>query len=460
MAVKTLALAGLFCTAALAQWTNTSLAVAPAAAELDCSPSSPDGLQPECWKHLNVSDYITKWLAANGTKADCDTLGFAQCFLAFNGYGGRTCNTLSRETCDAFETVGNAAAYTSPQQFYTLWNIYAISQFFNQFSEALWNGHALAADTIGDIVATISPNTDPDVPSTLLWTTISGGFWLVAASGLNPLFALVATGMAVTTGMSSFFMSSIAGSSNARFITLGQVGSSLAQLIIDYQGSLEKALKELQGNSTLFIAAAEPGGFSARAITSLNIQSEALYHDLQLFILSQALKANGIVSTRSTGVNVLEFAPQTLGSISCPGLGPAGNCYQFWLDPETNNTYALHNPKEYKHDHVDMMNKIYDKKWANLSEIFKVEDCQGKDPSFDGKSKVTCLANHGFCEYNYTNARNPAFGSGFQIASEEFTNCGSDKNWGRPCSSWVSSVMVPMSYLGPLLTYEYAWCRD
>ncbi|KAK0369637.1 hypothetical protein CPAR01_08061 [Colletotrichum paranaense] len=446
---------GLLSTVVLGSPPETAIA----ARAFDCSPGSETGLKPECWAQLNVSDYITKWLAENGTKADCDNLGFAQCFLAFNGYGGRTCDTLTRDTCAAFETAGVDAAYSSPQQFYTLWNIYAISQFFNQFSEALWNGHTLAADTIGDIVATVSPSTDPEVPSNLLWTSISGGFWMAAVGAFaNPLLAGVATGMAVVTGMSSFFMSSVAGSSNSRFITLGEIGSSLAQLIIDYQGSLEGALKELQGNSTLFLAATEPGGFSQRAVTSLNLQSTELYHDLQLYILSLSLKANGIVSTRSTGVNALDYAPDTNGAVSCPGLGPAGNCYQFWIDPDTGDSYALHNPKDWKNDYVDVLNKIHDKNWANLSEIFKVEDCQGKDPSFDGKTKVTCLASHGFCEWDYVDQDTVTKS---RTANKQFTNCDNDKSWGTLCDWMNGGLVMPEAYLGPLFKFqEPAWCRE
>ncbi|KAK2060545.1 hypothetical protein LY76DRAFT_675993 [Colletotrichum caudatum] len=451
MAIRTSLPIALLCSTALASTPQGSLV----ARELDCSPSSSTGLKAGCWAQLNVSDYITKWLAENGTKADCDTLGFAQCFLVFNGYGGRTCNTLTRDTCEGFETTG--ATYYSPQQFYTLWNIYAIYQFFNQYSEALWNGHSLASDTIGDIVATVSPSADPDVPSTLLWTAISGGFWLAAASGANPVLGLIATGMAVVTGMSSFFMTSVADSANSRFVTLGQIGSSLADLVLDYQNGLQDSLKELQSNSTLFLAAAAPGGFSERAATSLNLESVSLYHDLQLYTLSLALKANGIVSARSTGVNALEFAPKTNGAISCPELGPAGNCYQFWIDPDTNNTYALHNRNDIQNTYVDALNKIHDKGWADLSEVFKVEDCTGKDPSFDGK-KVTCLASHGYCEYDYTDQDTLAKVRG---AKKQFTNCDNDKEWGYLCNWMYGGVLLPQSYLGPLLTLsKSAWCRS
>lgn len=31
-----------------------------------------------------METYITEWMAANGTAAGCDELGFAQCYLQFN----------------------------------------------------------------------------------------------------------------------------------------------------------------------------------------------------------------------------------------------------------------------------------------------------------------------------------------------------------------------------------------
>lgn len=421
---------------------------------LDCSPSSTAGLQPDCWAQLNVSTYINDWLAANGTAADCENLGFAQCFLQYNGYGGRTCNLLSRGTCDSFETTGAEAAYASPQQFYALWNIYGIYQFFNQFSEALSNGASLAGATIDDIVATVSPPTDASSPNTLMWTAISGGFWMLAATPLGPFSALTFTGLAVVTGMSGFFMSSISGTSTERFILLGDIGSELATLVTEYQTSLEAALQELQNNSTLFLAAAEPGGFSTRAVTSLNTQSVDIFHDLQLYILSEALKANKIVSAKSTDIIALDVATNT-DAIDCPGLGPAGNCYQYWVDEEAGSTYALHNTDDwgFDRDSVTILNKVVDSNWANLSEIFKVEDCQGKQPGFDG-TKVSCLATHSYCEWDYASH---VIGGNWK----QWTNCDNDSKWGTQCSSWTTSYLVPEgSYIGPAIADGQLTCKS
>ncbi|RDW56640.1 hypothetical protein BP5796_13105 [Coleophoma crateriformis] len=448
----TLLPAVLLCTTTLAFPTSSDGSLVRKAT-LDCSPSSTAGIQPECWAQLNVTNYINEWMVANSTAANCDTLGFAQCFLEFNGFGGRTCNLLTRGTCDAFETI--SATYYSPQQFYALWNIYAIYQYFNQFSEGLSNAESLASDTVGKIVSTISPAvTEPQTPSTLLWTVLSGGFWLIAASPVTPALAIINTGLAVVTGMSSFFMNAISGTANSRFVALGEISSELAQLVIDYQASLETALTHLQGNSTLFIAAAEPGGFSSRAVTSLNLQSINLFHDLELFVISLALQANGIVSARSTGVNVVDFAPSTNGAIDCPSLGVTSNCSQFWYDEAAGNTYALHNPNDWGNQYTDVLSAIQDNQWANLSEIFQVENCAGKQPGFDG-TKVSCLATHNYCEWAYQNQIDPYAAN---AAKKQFENCNNDGTWGYACSSFTIGLEVPQSYLGPLLTNDQYYC--
>jgi hypothetical protein len=178
---------------------------------------------------------------------------------------------------------------------------------------------------------------------------------------------------------------------NDRFIQLGNIGSSLAKLVESYQQNILDSVKEIQGDHELFLAACGEGGFSQRVTTSLTIQASTLYRQLQLFILSSALKANGIVSSRSTGINAMDVARDT-GAISCDGLSPGGNCNQWWIDAEAKNTYAFHNPNDWRNTHIELTMAIHDEGWADLAEVFKVEDCAGKAPEFDGTTLgITCL---------------------------------------------------------------------
>jgi len=82
---------------------------------VDCSPNSSSGLKAECWKSLNVDQYIQDWMKANGTAADCANLGFAQCYLQFNGLTTTTCDLITSDTCPP---PSSTDVYSSDQHFY------------------------------------------------------------------------------------------------------------------------------------------------------------------------------------------------------------------------------------------------------------------------------------------------------------------------------------------------------
>lgn len=179
--------------------------------------------------------------------------------------------------------------------------------------------------------------------------------------------------------------------SNQRFVQLGQVGASLTAMVENYQGNLLKTVQEVQRNHEVFIKACNTGGFSQRITTSLTIQSSELYRTLQLFILSTALKANGLVSSRSTGVNALTYAAE-IDAISCDALSSVSTCNQWFVDEATGNTYALHNPNDRRNTHIDLLVAIIDNGWAIMDQLFKVENCQGSEPAFDSSTLgMNCL---------------------------------------------------------------------
>ncbi|KAH8733749.1 hypothetical protein BGZ61DRAFT_514997 [Ilyonectria robusta] len=425
--------------------------------DVDCSSSSSTGLKAECWAALDMNKYITDWVAANGTDANCEALGFAQCFLQFNGFTGLTCNLITSDTCTPFQT-NSPEKYDSQQQFYALWNIYTIYQFFNQYSQALSNGASLAGQTIDAIVAKVAPPVEAPASTSTLMKVLGSTLNVVSIfTGVVPGASGVAVGF-IRSGLGAAFDLSgklgetlgVTQTADDRFTQLGDIGSSLAGLVEDYQSNLLKTVQEIQGNHTLFLAAAGDGGFSQRVTTSLTIQSSQLYKQLQLFVLSTALKANGIISSRSTGVKVLEFAKET-GDISCEAFSEGGNCNQWWFDEAAGSTYALHNPKDWENTHIDLTFAIVDNGWATLDQIFKIEDCAGKEPTFDTATLgITCMANHNWCEWNYSDTPR---------ADPQFTNCDNDGEWGTLCGSFQNGIKVPESYLGPMLKISGGTCK-
>ncbi|SCN92222.1 uncharacterized protein FFB20_12062 [Fusarium fujikuroi] len=432
---------------------------APADPGVDCSPSSSTGLKPECWKALDMEKYINDWVTENGTKANCDELGFAQCYLQFNGFTGLTCNLITSDTCPPFNTK-DVSKYDSNQQFYALWNIYTVYQFFNQYSRALSNGASLAGQTIDAIVAKVAPPVEANTPTSDLMNILGSTLGIVSIfTGLVPGDAGVGVGF-IRAGLSAAFdLSGKLGetltktqTANDRFLQLGDIGSGLAKLVEAYQNNLLETVKLVQGDHTIFIAACQDGGFSQRVTTSLTIQASTLYRQLQLFILSSALKANGIVSAKSTGLNAQTRATDTGGAISCDALDPAGNCNQWWIDGA--DTYALHNPNDWRNNQIELTKAIVDEGWATLADVFKVEDCAGKEPTFNGKELgVTCLATHNWCEWNYQDSPS------LSRSEPQWKNCDNDDKWGTLCGSFQNGLEIPESYLGPLLNSDQTWCK-
>ncbi|KAI6777835.1 uncharacterized protein J7T54_001385 [Emericellopsis cladophorae] len=430
----------------------STVAASPVGRELDvdCSPDSSSGLKPECWAALEMDKYITDWMAANGTAAGCDTLGFAQCYLQFNGLTTLTCDRITSSTCPP---PSSRFTYSSNQHFYALWNIYAVYQFFTQYSQALSNGASLAGQTVDKIVATVAPPIEAQQPASSLMNILGSTLGVASLfTGAIPGDAGTILGL-IQTGLSQALLAKknlpetlVKPSQTAddRFIQLGDIGSSLANLVKDYQNNLLETVASIQRDHTLFTAACGQGGFSQRVTASLTIQSAQLYRQLQLFILSSALKANGIVSAKSTGVDALQFATQT-DEISCTALSPGGFCNQWWLDGE-GNTYSFHNPGDTRNTHIELTKTIVQEEWATLDQVFQIEDCAGKEPEFDAASLgVRCIATHGFCEWNYQ----PTYAE--TRREPQFKNCPNDPKWGYLCSSWENRLLVPESYLGPLL---------
>lgn len=87
--------------------------------------------------------------------------------------------------------------------------------------------------------------------------------------------------------------------------------------------------------------------------TSLTVQANDLYKQLQQYVLSEALKANGVVSTLSAGKDPRQVADDT-GEISCDAFTSGGNCNQWYYDEAEGNTYAFHNPSSKRRNIIQL----------------------------------------------------------------------------------------------------------
>ncbi|KAH9843461.1 hypothetical protein Tdes44962_MAKER07358 [Teratosphaeria destructans] len=442
--------------------------------EMDCSPSSHDGLQMECWDYLNMTGYIREWVAENGTEAGVADKGFAQAYLSWSGYTGQTCNLITSETCTSPET--KDTEYMNHQQFYVLWNIYAVHQFFNQYTAALTSSLPIAASRLGKIVDLVAPDVEHNTAAhhwwevmtlLLFYLTIFVGptSWMIsevaniaAAAILNGVWAARAT-----PSLAKIYQG-YTQTAQTRFYNLANIENDLGDMVSAQQKRISDEVRAAQDDVDSFLALTSPGGFSERVTVDVTDQSASLYKAMELFTLTEAMKANGVVIAKSPNTDPRYF-DAVRKQIKCPGFGPAGNCYNFWYDTATNATYAFHNPRSAVQNYTELINFIWDNKIVeDMAEIFKVEDCSGKEPSLDkGATAVKCAMNAKVCEYDYPKYPDDFDETTLQYAvANQFRNCGKDTSWGRHCDGWLltgEKFHLPFSYLGPLLYYQSWYCR-
>ncbi|KAF2771592.1 hypothetical protein EJ03DRAFT_381122 [Teratosphaeria nubilosa] len=239
-----------------------------------------------------------------------------------------------------------------------------------------------------------------------------------------------------------------------RFTALATIDADLADIVADYQKKVLNEVRLIQDNVESFLAMCGPGGFSQRVNLPLTDQSANIYRSLELFVLSEALTASGVVIVKSVGID-----PRTVPANYCPGLGPAGNCFSWWYDEKNGNTYTLHDPKKGSRDWTDLINYIWDEKLvADMAVIFRNEDCQGKTmpPAFELDNpdpSQMCLITVKNCEAYYA--------TGEQGQSlKQFKNCDKDKTFFTDCNEAITfhKRKLPISYLGPFL-HKGTFCR-
>ncbi|KAH9845040.1 hypothetical protein Tdes44962_MAKER06899 [Teratosphaeria destructans] len=413
-----------------------------------------------------MTGYIREWVAEHGEEEGIKDKGFAQAYLSWSHENTPTCNLITSNTCTQ---PSSNAKYENYQQFYTLWNIFAVYQYWNQYYSALTDSEARATAKLQKIVDMVAPPVEKalSVPE---WYTIFGMGLYWATTIISPLTTLSGASAVPAAGISLILNGVWSAravmpqgypkakeptqTAQSRFGSLADVGSKLADMVEDWQKQTVTDVRSMQDNVDAFIALCEPGGFSQRVTLSLPDQSTALYKGLELFILAAGMTANGVVVAKSTGINPKEVATRT-GEIQCPDFGPSGSCNNWWYDPKSGNSYAFHDTTNHKRDFTELVNWLWDEKIVeNLGEIFENEACSGKEPSLDSPDlNVLCPFNAKNCEYNYDRHVKDQ-------RAKQWMNCDNDPFWMKPCHDHDEEVAVlPLSYLGPLL-HKDNYCRQ
>lgn len=105
-----------------------------------------------------------------------------------------------------------------------------------------------------------------------------------------------------------------------------------------------------------------------------------------------------------------------------------GVCDNWWIDPATNDSYALFNLGNMEENYFDLMNTMFSEGWTTGEDLFLGSDIcadnqygigwgfQGPYPSIDSLTLETnCFPNLRVCIWNQTN--NPAMKDGYEFLS-------------------------------------------
>ncbi|KAF8253264.1 hypothetical protein K440DRAFT_643241 [Wilcoxina mikolae CBS 423.85] len=369
-------------------------------------------------------------------RGECTGLGFAQCFLKYNGYGGWTCDVISQDSCGPLDT--GKTQWDSIQQFYTIWNIYCTVYLNLAITD-------LQTDMFSD-----TPILQPIFHSPRQRAssgTIGKEFLATQA------FKVIFIGMSAIAGGESQMAVYLASQGGTNYEALSakiiDVQSKLSEMVQTYQGGIANMIKTVQGDPVKFLQLCSAGGFSQRIPASLPDQQKTILDQLKLYILSMSLRLSGNVISASPNTNVMDVA-KTTKKVKCPGFDSYGACNQWWYDSATDTTYALTSLTGDGRDSLSSLtHAIFDNGWATPQTLFTADpSCSLANPSLDDNMNVNCLSSVQKCT-----AANTAFKPRSEKPAE-FTNCPSSNFWLQFMGAGREGYYVcsPCSYLGPEIT--------
>ncbi|KAF8253311.1 hypothetical protein K440DRAFT_657298 [Wilcoxina mikolae CBS 423.85] len=430
--------------------------------EAACAPDQPTAFVYTCYATLDMDGYFRDWWMNN--RGLCDGLGFAQCFLKYNHYAGLTCDQITTDTCGPPDSNGN---WDSIQQFYGVWNIYTVHQFFSQYYTALGLAQGIALGRVGEIVATLSPpqaaTMDGKIAAILIAFSLGElamGKELITAA--TPALAIAMkmryVGISALAGgsaqMANYLWGTSHGGPNQETLQIADIQNKLSDMTIAYMNQLTVLVKQIQADPVAFLTLCQFGGFSERIDSSLPTEVNNILNQLTLYVLGTVLKAKNAIIAINQNKSPIDEA-QATSLVVCPSLDNYNSCGQWWYDADTHTTYTLENTNALgNQNYGDMTHKIWNAGWTTPKDFYAIDDpnlCNGRDPWIDDDAKINC--GNPLLKCVATN-QNVIFN---QVPPDpnvtpEFANCANSANWlQHNCLIGSCWICVPCSYMGPIL---------
>jgi len=422
----------------------------------DCnSPGGIRGIDPSCWKTLDMTVYTQNWWKTH--QATCGSVPFSTCFLDLLKLGTHDCTGVKPGACPAPDP--NANNITA-QDFHILYNIYAINQVFISLYLAIGNANTLASETVGAIVTFLNPPQATNIALNDVLTALSAGLGMLpGAEGIVGL--ILRTGNQLP-GVAKYLFP--IGTTQDQVNQWAAISDQVGTVVQHYQASVSQIIPTINNDVNNFIAFASTGGFSVQPLPDLSHESNALLKGLTTFIVGKALESSNIHIGRAvdTDVNALQQnSSDTLSYDTGCGKGydSLGICGPFWFDQKNLVTYSLNNYNHMPTDYHDVMETIF-ANWTTGDLLFggaaRCAAQGGPKGSLaqtvlgtNGQVTIDCLSSAKICTWDVNSID----------VSHEFTDCPSQPGYvANGCSGTcgnsdgaTASVNVPNGYLGGYL---------
>ncbi|KAL8948113.1 MAG: hypothetical protein Q9222_005672 [Ikaeria aurantiellina] len=427
------------------------------------NPGGPSGVNPSCWEILVLTKYTNDWWAANSTKCNANT-GFSTCFLQVHNLGLYDCTGIKPNSCPA-PAVG---AYT-PQDWYILYNIYAINQVFFSLYSAIGNANTLASERVGAIVELLNPPEKNDVFIHDLLGALTIGLALIPAPGSVIASTLIKTAQQLP-GVGTLLFPT--GTTDTRLSQWATINNELATVVQQYQGNVSEIIPAVNNDVKNFIAFASTGNFSINPLPDLADESDYLLQGLTTFVIGKALDANNIHLDRAAGVDVhdlqVNHASDLAYDTGCgDGYDEHGVCANYWFDAANKNTYTLNSYKNMAKSYHDELVKMFSN-WTTGDLLFGgAARCAAAGGIKDG-SLVNTIINAGAANYvtvdcissakvcTYTGLDEPLDPQKEYVDCDkqpDFVTKGCSNECGDSSGSTIA-INVPNGYLGAY-TYDF-----
>ncbi|KAI9852120.1 MAG: hypothetical protein M1838_001744 [Thelocarpon superellum] len=421
---------------------------------IDCMDPKRDGLDSECWKVLNLTSFVKRWVREHECKADQP---FATCFLDAHDLVGWDCNQIDTDSCST------PPFNYDPQTFYVIYTIYGVHQFFNSYWLALVAANGLASEALQAIVNMIAPPKTKNLEIQGIFTALTYSLALLdipAAFALVGMRALVADTMLTAVQQAPAMLKYFFPVQNVdpATVQIYEISNQLAQLVNQFQGTVSSTIGVINSNATVFMAWAETGLFSSGR-PSLEITTGHLYQGLNTYVISQAYAANNIIGARALDTNVQQLQANSSSTLSydihCAAYDQYNTCNAWWYDESNHITYTLDSLEDASRNPYSDLQTMFSNAWTTGPLLFGgASKCKGSS----GYQKSPTLSNQGGLSFDCISTLQMCtwdLHCGLSTTCE-FSDCPVQESFAvNSCShaeDAIYSVTVPAGYMGSYLT--------